>query len=154
MYSKFPTHNELRTTDVVIQQHNRKLLMMDILMSETCWARKKWNIITSDIKLVFYALTITMVHGPINSRCTTIFYVLDIEGTSIVVCHEYTARSNTSFFFFTVEMLGLNATKPVIVTQSANQHMHTFNFLLIKTYLKFLTTLLHVSVIRPSSRRL
>ena len=34
------------------------------------------------------------------------------------------------------------------VTQSANQHMHTF---FIKTYLKFLKTLLHVSVIRPSS---
>ena len=27
---------ENRTTDVVIQQHSRKLLMMDILMSETC----------------------------------------------------------------------------------------------------------------------
>ena len=37
------------------------------------------------------------------------------------------------------------------VTQSANQHMHTFNFLFIKNYLKFLKTLLHVSVIRPSS---
>ena len=37
------------------------------------------------------------------------------------------------------------------VTQSANQRMHTFNFLFIKTYLKFLKTLLHVSVIRPSS---
>jgi len=55
---KAPTHNELRakrtppktsrtkisntqrtenkTTDVVIHQHSRKLLMMDILMSETC----------------------------------------------------------------------------------------------------------------------
>jgi len=32
------THNEPRkkTADVVIQQHSRKLLMMDILMSETC----------------------------------------------------------------------------------------------------------------------
>ena len=39
----------------------------------------------------------------------------------------------------------------ISVTQSANQHMHTFNFLFIKTYLKFLKTLLHVSVIRPSS---
>jgi len=39
-------------------------------------------------------------------------------------------------------------------TQSANQHMHTFNFLFIKTYLKFLKTLLHFSVIRPSSRSL
>jgi len=30
-------------TDVVIQQNSRKLLMMDILMSKTCWAHKKWN---------------------------------------------------------------------------------------------------------------
>ena len=29
---------ENKTTDVVIQQHSRKLLMLDILMSETCWA--------------------------------------------------------------------------------------------------------------------
>jgi len=40
-------------TNVVIQQNSRKFLMMDILMSETCWAHKKWNKITSDIKLVF-----------------------------------------------------------------------------------------------------
>jgi len=31
------------TTNVVIQQNSRKLLMMDIFMSETCWAHKKWN---------------------------------------------------------------------------------------------------------------
>ena len=31
------------TTNVVIQENSRKLLMMDILMSETCWAHKKWN---------------------------------------------------------------------------------------------------------------
>ena len=30
-----------KTTDVVMQQHSRKLLMMDILMSETCWTHKK-----------------------------------------------------------------------------------------------------------------
>ena len=36
--TKSPTHN-----DVVIQQHSRKLLMMDILMSETRWAHNKWN---------------------------------------------------------------------------------------------------------------
>jgi len=40
------------TTNVVIQQNSRKLLIMDILMSETCWARKKWNEIASEIKLV------------------------------------------------------------------------------------------------------
>ena len=45
-------------TDVVIQQHSRKLLMLDILMSETCWAHKKWNKTASDIKLVFHSSTI------------------------------------------------------------------------------------------------
>ena len=54
------------TTNVVIQQNSRKLLMMDILMSETCWAHKKLNKIASDIKLVFYSSIITMMHGPIN----------------------------------------------------------------------------------------
>ena len=56
------------TTNVVIQQNSRKLLMMDILMSETCWAHKKWNKITSDIKLVFFSSTITMMSVPINIK--------------------------------------------------------------------------------------
>jgi len=51
---------ENKTTDVVIQQHNRKLLMMDILMSGTCWLHKKWNKIPSDISLVFYSSSIIM----------------------------------------------------------------------------------------------
>jgi len=59
-----------KTIDVVIQQHSRKLLVMDILMSATCWARKMWNKITSDINLVFYSSTVTMMHGPINIRFT------------------------------------------------------------------------------------
>ena len=46
------------TTNVVIQQNSRKLLMMDILMCETCWAHKKWNKIASDIKSVFYSSNI------------------------------------------------------------------------------------------------
>jgi len=46
------------TTNVVIQQNSSKLLMMDILMSETCWAHKKWNKIASYIKLVFCSSTI------------------------------------------------------------------------------------------------
>jgi len=57
---------ENKTTDVVIQQHSLKLVMMDILMSETCWAHKKWNKIASDVKFVFCSSTITMMHGPIN----------------------------------------------------------------------------------------
>ena len=61
---------ENKTTDVVIHQHSRKLLMMDILISETCCAHKKCNKIASDIKLVFHSSTITMMHGPINIRLT------------------------------------------------------------------------------------
>ena len=56
------------TTNVVIQQNSRKLLMMDILRSETCWAYKEWNKIASDIQFVFYSSTTTMMHGPINIR--------------------------------------------------------------------------------------
>jgi len=59
------------TTNVVIQQHSRKLLVMDILMSETCWVHKKWNKTASDIKLVFYSSTIAMMHGPINIKFST-----------------------------------------------------------------------------------
>ena len=32
---------ENKTTDVVIQQHSRKFLKIDMLISETCWAHKK-----------------------------------------------------------------------------------------------------------------
>ena len=64
---------ENKTTDVLIQQHSRKLLMMDILMSETCWAHKKWNKIASDIKFVFHSSTITMMHGLINIRFDILF---------------------------------------------------------------------------------
>ena len=59
-----------KTTNVIIQQNSRRLLMMDVLMSETCWAHKKWNKITSDIKLVFYSSTITMMHGPVSITFT------------------------------------------------------------------------------------
>ena len=64
---------ENKTTDVLIQQHSRKLLIMNILMSEKCWAHKKWNKITSDIKLVFHSSTIAMMHGPINIRLKIVF---------------------------------------------------------------------------------
>ena len=62
---------ENKTTDVVIHQQSRRLLKMDILMSETCWAHNKWNKIKSDIKLVFHSSTIAMMHGPINIRFLT-----------------------------------------------------------------------------------
>ena len=42
------TSKQEHTTNVVIQYKSRKLLMMNILMSETYWAHKKWNKIASD----------------------------------------------------------------------------------------------------------
>ena len=59
---------ENNMTDVVTHQHSRKLLKMDIVRSDTCWAHNKWNKIASDIKLVFHSSTIAMMHGPINIR--------------------------------------------------------------------------------------
>jgi len=64
---------------VVIQQNNRKLVMMDILMSATCWAHKKWNKIASDIKLVFDSSTITMMHGSINISDTSLILYADVH---------------------------------------------------------------------------
>ena len=71
------------TTNVVIQQNSHKLLMMNILMSETCWAHKKWNKIASDIKLVFYSSTITMMHGPINIRYINLFFRFGIRSNCL-----------------------------------------------------------------------
>ena len=63
---------ENKTTDVVTHQHSRKLLKMDILMSETCWAHNKWNKIAGVIKLVFHSSTTAMMHSPINISPTVI----------------------------------------------------------------------------------
>ena len=52
---------ENKTTDAIIHQRSRKLLKMDILMSETCWAHNKWNKIARDIKLVFHSSTIKWI---------------------------------------------------------------------------------------------
>ena len=61
---------EYKTTDVVIHKHSRKLLKMDILMSETCWAHNKWNKIASVIKLIFHSSTNTVC--PLNSITATV----------------------------------------------------------------------------------
>ena len=75
---------ENKTTDVVIRQHSRKLLMMDILISETCWVYKKWNKIASDIKLAFHSSTITMMHGPITIRVTSVCVIMH-ESRRVVI---------------------------------------------------------------------
>jgi len=108
---------ENKTTDVVIQQYSRKLLMMDILMSETCWAHKKWNKIATDIKLVFYSSTITMMLGPINIRfgyitCVVMLFWLNLRkwqnlklpfcdwnsSANTMICYELTDPGNRFAF--------------------------------------------------------
>ena len=74
------------TTNLVIQQNCRKLLMMDILMSEVCWAHKKWNKIVSDIKFVFYSSTLTAVHytnrtNSVSTLAELKLFVLLLHGT-------------------------------------------------------------------------
>ena len=86
---------EKKTTDVVIQQHSRKLLMMDILMSETCWVCKKWNKTASDINLVFYSSTITMIYGPINIRSKQLNFFSNLSLLATV-----TVFHNISILFY------------------------------------------------------
>ena len=62
------TSKQEHTTNVVIQQNSRKLLMMDIFMSETFWAHKKWNKNSKRHQVGLLFSTITMVPVPINIR--------------------------------------------------------------------------------------
>ena len=76
--------------------NSRKLLMMNILMFETCWAHKKWNKIASDIKLVFYSSTITMMHGPINIRFIINLTWANLPNTYIHKWRIRNAKSQTA----------------------------------------------------------
>ena len=102
---------ENKTTDVVTQQHSGKLLMMDILMSETCWAHKKWNKIASDITLVFHSSTVTMMHGPINIRYRII--VLNVN-CIFVFCM---LRCNCASCFWIDSAMSLNIFKADLETE-------------------------------------
>jgi len=63
------THRtKINVINVVIQQNSRKLMMIDILMSETCWAHKKWNKIVTSSRSFILQLSITMMHSPINIK--------------------------------------------------------------------------------------
>ena len=93
---------ENKTTDVVTHQHSRKLLKMDILMSETCWAHKKWNKIASDIKLILHSSTIAMMHGPINIRISKLSLVYLPPRQDGVACRRpYTIVNRLTTFLFT-----------------------------------------------------
>jgi len=81
-----PPSLQNNTTNVVIQQNSRKLLMIDILMSETCWARKKWNKIASDIKLVSYSSTIITFCLAIYERLYIYIYIYIYMCVCVCVC--------------------------------------------------------------------
>ena len=85
------THrNKNNTINVVIQQNSRKLLMMDIFMSETCSAHKKWNNITSDIKLVFCSSTSNYyVHKNLNTAASTGFQRATGRWTTGICMHRF-----------------------------------------------------------------
>jgi len=67
-------------------------------MSETCGAHKKGNKIASDIKLVFYSSTITMMHGPINTRSIIMFTT--VTGPYIKL-GQFSAQHNLSWSVIT-----------------------------------------------------
>ena len=111
---------ENKMTDVVIQQHSRKLLMMDILVltSEASWVHKKWNKIASDIKLVFYFSTMSLFVCYItgshqNFHVGSTWHSLNIKRTCghnvnvwlfIIICGESNTKrhgnlSNWTLFF-------------------------------------------------------
>ena len=69
-----PHRTKNNTTNGVKQQNSRKLLVMAILMSETCWAHKKWNKIKRDIKLFFYSSTVSWLN-----TIRFLFMILDEE---------------------------------------------------------------------------
>jgi hypothetical protein len=79
--------------------------MMDILMSETCWAHKKWNKIASDIKSVFYSSTVTMMHGPISIILLAANYALEIFFALHEVKSENNKTSNRVNLSFNFKML-------------------------------------------------
>jgi len=62
-------------------------------MSETFWAHKKWNKIATDIMLVSYSSTITMMHGPINIRLRYPLYSLRVSSS----CLRLLPRSLVTF---------------------------------------------------------
>ena len=54
--------------------------MMDILMSETCWAHKRWNKIASDIKLVFHSSAVyANFETALQNAVTTVWPGLEVK---------------------------------------------------------------------------
>ena len=81
-YTRIPHHQQTiplhNTNTPQVSLHNnapssRKLLKMDILTSETCWA-VNWHNKASVLKLVYLYSNIKMMHGPIRIRTLFCLY--------------------------------------------------------------------------------
>jgi len=95
---------------------------MDILMSETCWAHKKWNKIASDIKLVFYSSNITMMHGPINIR----FLILGFA-SRVVIPIETTQESKGAMLsrLYSIKRVLVSLHSLLFTTKKKQLHKYT-----------------------------
>ena len=104
---------ENKTTDVVIHQHNRRLLKKDILMSETCWARNKWNKIASDIKLAYYVLNTRQYQTKVRIIITVYIdsQTSYTEGTHCMANASQNFITSSILFFIS---LYLSCTLPII----------------------------------------
>ena len=118
---------ENKTTDVEIHQHSRRLLKMDILMSETCWAHNKWNKVASYIKLVFHSSTIAMMHGPINIR------FISSHVCSYLDTHTHTAKVFSPWPMGCLSPLGIFSNSVSFALRSKWQPL-TWSFLCFRLF--------------------
>ena len=73
--SRYITPTRLKSAQYSLHNNapsSRKLLKMDVLTSETCWA-VNWHNKASVIKLVYLYSNIKMMHGPIRIRFPSIY---------------------------------------------------------------------------------
>ena len=82
--------------------------MMDTLMSETCWAHKKWNKIASDIKMVFYSSRVTKFRPGKNQVHNTVSCIPVLHGQYFVQF-----RWTTSMNWINLELWFVAFPKPV-----------------------------------------
>jgi len=88
-------------------------VMMDILISETYWAHKKWNKIASDIKLVFYSSTTSCIF------ISTSLHVSDNYVT--IISRTYCSYATLVFFTLYGWLSGLLVGMKPVSSQPADQ---------------------------------
>ena len=76
--SRYTTPTHLKSAQYSLHNNatsSRKLLKMDVLTSETCWA-VNWHNKASVIKLVYLYSNIKMMHGPVHIRLSIKFVIV------------------------------------------------------------------------------